>query len=233
MKLKFVFHAIGLLLVLGDNCNAGIVISIDRVTAVAGQSILLGVYASSDSGDEISGFNLPFDYNSDGFVDIQNDGFGDLPTGFTFSVMPVSNATYLNTGLDRPKPQIQLVDVDTIVTGTGDNIRLGDSLNPTRLFNLVIESSSTVPVGTVVPFQIKVPDQPFTSLFNVAGPNVPRVTFPTPGSPATGSITIVAVPEPSSVILFLSVGAASLGIRRLRRRVAKAACLALQIPVSH
>ena len=221
MESKFLFRAIGLLVVIiaNANCNAGIVISIDRVTAIAGQSILLGVYASSDSGDEISGFNLPFDYNSDGFVDIQNDGFGDLPTGFTFSLVPVSNATYFNTGLDRPMPQIQLIGVDTIATGTGDNILLGGSLNPTKLFDLAIEIAPTVPVGTVVPFQIKVPDQPFTSLFNVAGPNFPTVTFPTPGSPAIGSITIVAVPEPSSVILLLSVGAASLGVRRWRRRV--------------
>ena len=218
MESKFLFRAIGLLVVLGANCNAGIVISIDRVSAIAGQSILLGVYASSDSGDVISGFNLPFDYNSDGFVDIQNDGFGDLPTGFTLSLVPVSNTAYFNTGLDRPMPQIQLIGVDTIVTGTGDNVRLGNSLNPTKLFDLALEIAPTVPVGTVVPFQIKVPNQPFTSLFNVAGPNFPTVTFPTPGSPATGSITIVAVPEPSSVILLLSVGAASLGVRKWRRR---------------
>ena len=75
---------------------------------------------------------------------------------------------------------------------------LGNSLHPTKLFDVVVFIAPNVAVGTVVPFLIKVPNDPFASLFNVAGIGSPVVLLPTQGNPATGSITIVAVPEPSS-----------------------------------
>ena len=215
----FRFVALLASLMISSFCNAGIVISIDRETALAGETILLGIYASSDSGDEISGFNLPFDYNSDGFVDVQNDQIGDLPAGFSLTNIAPStdafaNAVFANTKLDRPFPQLSLINADFIATGSGDNIVLGNSLNPMKLFDVTIQVSPNVPVGTVVPFQIKVPSQPFSSLFLVAGPNSPTVFLPVIGTPATGSITIVAVPEPSSIVLLLSAAAAAtFGVR--------------------
>lgn len=198
---------------------AGIVISIDRETALAGETILLGVYASSETGDVISGYNLPFDYNSDGFVDVQNDGIGDLPLGFTLAPSPLTSISYANAGLDQPFPQLQLVGTDAIVTGTGSDIVLGNSLNPTKLFDLVVVTDPSVAAGTVVTFQIKVPEAPFASLFNVAGPSSPSVLSPSQGVPVVGSITIVAVPEPSSIGLLLSVLILPFGRRGWRHLV--------------
>ena len=112
MRLKLKFQAMVVLaaFICTANCQAGIVVSIDRETALAGQTVFLGVYASSEDGDNISGFNLPFDYNSDGFVDAQNDGFGDLPTGFSLAKNPLSFMLYgNNTGLDRPFPQVSIM----------------------------------------------------------------------------------------------------------------------------
>ena len=203
----------------GVGCHAGVVISIDKVTSQAGRTVLLGVYASSTSGDLLSGFNLPFDYNNDGFRDAQNDGLGDLPTGFSFAPTPITNVLYSNTGLDQPRPQVQLINTDSIVTGTGADIALGTSQNPTKLFDLVVVIDPTVAEGTVLPFQIKVPASPFSSLFYVAGPNTPVVNTPDQSSPAIGSITIVAVPEPGSVALVLAVSILAGGICR-RRRIA-------------
>ena len=107
-RLPLIVRALAVLtaLTVEDNCKAGIVVSIDRATALAGQTVLLGVYASSDTADVISGFNLPFDYNSDGFVDAQNDGMGDLPIGFSLASPPLSGIVFFNTGLDAPLPQI-------------------------------------------------------------------------------------------------------------------------------
>ena len=207
MRLFLLIHVLAVLTALtcSGNCKAGIVISIDHAMAHAGDTILLGVYASSETGDSISGFNLPFDYNSDGFVDSQGDGIGDLPNGFSLAFPALSHIIYSNTDLDRPSPQIQLIGADAIATGTGGDIRLGNSLTPTKLFDLVVVVASNVSVGTVVPFLIKVPNDPFASLFNVAGKDAPTVLLPTQGNPATGSITIVAVPEPTSIFLLLSL----------------------------
>lgn len=128
-----------------------------------------------------------------------------MTNGFSLALTPISGVVYFNTGLDRPLPQIRLIGVDAIATGTGADIVLGNSLNPTKLFDVVVQVAPNVAVGTVLPFQIKVPNEPFASLFNVAGPNTPTVFLPSPGIPATGSITIVAVPEPSSIFLLLSL----------------------------
>ena len=195
--------------------SAAVTVSIGTVTVPAGSATtaLVGVFASSNSGDVISGFNLPFDYNNDGFVDRNGDGVGDLPAGFSLGGPLVRNALYPNnTAFDMPQQQDVLANVDGIPTGSGANVTLGTT--PTRLFDLAINVAATVPAGTVLPFEIEVPAAPFNVLFNVAGPNAPTVAAPTAGSPVFGSLRVTAVPEPATAAALAAAGVALLGRRR-------------------
>ena len=217
MRFSFVSKALAVVFIISlqSASRGGVIISMDNATAFAGQTVLLGVYASSNSGDVISGFNLPLDYNSDGFVDQQLDRIGDLPAGFSLDLIPIRNSIFANTGLDRPFPQTLLFAVDSIPSGSGVNTTLSDI--PTKLFDLVIDTDPSLAVGTVLPFQIKIPANPFESGFNVAGPNTPTVVLPAIGSPALGSITIVAVPEPSGIALVLAAATFCFIGKRVRK----------------
>lgn len=199
--------------VLPSPSSGGTIITLDNVFVPAGTTALVGVYASSDTGDVISGFNLPLDINSDGFLDSNSDLIGDLPPGFTLASPPIANAVYNNTGFDTPQPQIGLIDADAIPTGSGTNITL--STTPQKLFDLVFEVAASVPAGTRMPLEIFVPASPLSALFNVAGPNRPTINSPVLGQPSLGSITVV-VPEPANIVLLLS--ALSFGICTRRRR---------------
>lgn len=179
---------------------ARVILSIDDIAVPAGTTAVVGVYAASDNGDVISGFNLPLDINSDGFIDSNSDNVSDLPNGFSFASPALQNLRYANTGFDMPQPQIGLIEVDGIPTGSGADVLL--SSTPTRLFELHVSVAPSVPPGTTVPLQIIVPNSPFQSLFNVAGPNGPTVLAPLAGQPVLGSITII--PEPSSQLAVLS-----------------------------
>ena len=50
--------------------QAEIILTIDHKLANPGETVLVGVYAASNIGDIISGFNLPLDFNVDGFADV-------------------------------------------------------------------------------------------------------------------------------------------------------------------
>ena len=167
-----------------------------RVPAGSATTALVSVFASSTTGDVISGFNLPLDYNNDGYVDRNGDGVGDLPAGFALDAVPTRNAVYADTGFDTPQPQISLIGADGIPTGSGGNLTL--TATPLKLFDLAIDVAATVPAGTVLPLDIFVPADPFGPLFNVAGPNDPAVIAPQAGTPVFGSVTVVGVPEPTA-----------------------------------
>jgi hypothetical protein len=143
---------------LSSRIDAAITISIANVAVPAGTEAIVGVYASSNSGDVMSGFNLP--------LDINDDGTAPLPTGFTLNGSGFTNALYANTALDTPMPQITLINVDSIPTGSGANTTL--SATPTLLFDLAVNVAGSVPAGTVVPLEIEVTASPFSPLFNVA-----------------------------------------------------------------
>ena len=208
----------GSALVSTPSADAAVVLTMSNVRVPAGSPALVGVFAASTTGDVISGFNLPTDINDDGFVSSgTGTTTGKLPTGFTLDATPTQNDVYVNTGFDMPYPQIALINVDGIATGSGNNITL--SATPTLLYDLVVDVSKTVTAGTVVPLEIEVPAAPFAPLFDVAGPSTPVVTAPAAGAPVFGSITVTAVPEPSAVWLLVLAGAASILHRRSTRRL--------------
>ncbi len=181
--------------------RAGIVLTVDNVTVFAGQTAIVGVYATSTSGDIMTGFNLPLDFN--------RDGNASLPLGFSYESPVIAHAIFSNTGFDRPA-SIVFANVDSIPTGSGENVTLG--LTPIRLFDLRVNVAGTVAVGTVLPIDIEIPPTPLQSLFNVAGyangnlaAGKPIVFLPSPGVAAFGSITITAVPEPSVLALIATL----------------------------
>lgn len=181
--------------------DASVMVTMDHVFVTPGSSAFVGVYASSDANDVISGFNLP--------LDINNDGTAAIPTGFVLANPTVQNVLYPNTMYDIP-PSVVPANVDAIPTGSGANVPLTVALM--KLFDLVINVDASVPVGTVLPMQIIVPASPLQSLFNIAGPNNPTVSLPTLGMPTMGSITVV--PEAGCGGLILLV---LLGTMKLRR----------------
>ena len=178
--------------------QASVMISLDDVTVPAGSTALVGVYATSDQGDVMSGFNLPFDINNDGYVDATGDGTSDLPAGFSLNSPPMINMIYANAGFDLPQPQIVLIGVDGIPTGSGADANLSGIR--TKLFDLSLHVDAAAVPGTRLPLSIIVPNAPFQALFNIAGTNSPTVAAPVVGQPVEGSIT-VALPEPSVVSL--------------------------------
>lgn len=191
-------------LVAAASSDAAVSISIDNLGVPAGTTAAVGVYASSDTADIISGFNLPTDLNRDGFSN------GLLPDGFSVNPSVLQNAIYNNTGFDTPAFQIALIDVDGIATGSGSNVQLG--VAPTLLFRLLIDVGPNVPVGTVLPLEIEAPADPFGALFNVAGPTNPTVAAPLVGVPVLGSITVT--PEPTAAAFVV----AAAGVLMRRRR---------------
>ncbi len=193
--------------------TAAVTLSIDNVFVPPASVAIVGVYAASNSNDVISGFNLPFDINDDGYT------AGILPAGFTLDANDLRNKLFANTGLDTPQPQITLINVDSIPTGSGSNVQL--SSTPTLLFDLAFDVAATVPVGTVMPMEIEVPNSPFQTLFDVAGPGSPTVAGPTNGSPVYGSITVI--PEPATFAM-ASLPAFWLSTRRYRRALAQSNC---------
>lgn len=171
---------------------AGFVIGIEHEIVAPGGTALVAVFATSDMGNNISGFNLP--------LDVGADGKKALPVGFTYHSPPILNALFNNTALDLPEPQITIANVDAIPSGfVQANQAVILSQVPTKLFDLVIDVGSGVPAGTVVPIYI-VRDS--LGLFNVTSPNGGAAVVPDTGRPAIGSITVI--PEPGG---FMQIGA--------------------------
>ena len=222
MSLKSVafLAALAGLLVFGPSASRGaVILSVDDVSVAPGETAVVGVYASSTASDVISAFNLPFDFNNDGFIDANNDDVSDLPDGFTLGTPPSLAAEY-SVGLDRPMPQVELIGADVIVnTNNVHDVTL--SATPLKLFDIVFEVDAGVAPGTVVPLRLFVPDAPFAGLFRVSGAAgssaAADVVAPTAGAPVFGSITVV--PEPAGIAGGVGI-AMILLTRRSRRRAA-------------
>ena len=194
------------------SANGDLVIVIDNVFAAPGSTATVGVSVVSNDladGDVISGFNLPTDFNVDGFNDTNNDGFGELPPPFSLNATPLANAIYTNTGLDMPQTGVLgFIAADAITTGNGSDVAVG--LTPVKLFDLQIDVDAAAMVGDVLPISIFQPPTPFDGLFNIAGGS--DVAAPTLGSAVFGSVTVT--PEPATA--FGGVLAAGLLLRRRR-----------------
>ncbi len=67
------------------------------------------------------------------------DLISDLPVSFSFNANALRNSLFPNTGLDRPLPQVVLIDVDSIPTGSGNNVTLGPTR--TKLFDIAVDVS--------------------------------------------------------------------------------------------
>ena len=179
------------------NATAAVTLDLGEATANqlgAGGTISVGVFASSDASDVMSGFTLPLDVNNDG---------NSLPAGFSLNATPIQNSIYktnLNQGMNG------VVDVDGIVNGSGDDETLTTS--QTRLFDLVIDFDGTVTSGTTIPIGIINPT-PVINQFKFSGPASPSVS-----TILDGEMRII--PEPSSVLTLMS-GLAILLVS-LRRR---------------
>ena len=184
-----------------SRAQGDIVMTMDNAKVFAGQTASVGVYATSTSGDIMTGFNLPTDFNL--------DGNAKLPFGFSYGSSVLTNVIFSNTGFDRPG-SIVFANVDAIPTGSGANLILG--LTPIKLFDIRVIVAGNVPVGTVLPIDIEIPATPLRSLFNVSGhangnlaAGKPVVLSSAPGVIASGSITITAVPEPSVLALIAAL----------------------------
>lgn len=191
-----------------------VLVVIDRVSTGPGTTALVGVSLVSDdpTGDTISGFNLPTDFNLDGFNDTDNDGIGELPAPFSLNATPLVNALYTNTGLDMPQTGVlPLISADAIATGSGPDVAIG--LTPVKLYDLVIDVDASAVVGDVLPISIFQPGDPFGALFNIAGGAT--VSGPTDGTPVFGSVTVT--PEPATAMTALAAVGLLLGRRRIAR----------------
>lgn len=190
-----------------------IILSMDNVNAAPGQTTSVGVYAAG-VGEVISGFNLPIDFNNDGYIDGADlDTLGELPAGFTFGPGLIANSIFANTGLDAPPLQLALIDADTIATGSGSD--QGLSAVPTKLFDLVINVGPGVPAGTVLPFEL-FDDGGFFNVTNPVLGGSAVVLAPTLTTPVFGSITVV-VPEPGTLTLLAAAAVPALARRRPNR----------------
>jgi hypothetical protein len=156
----------------------------DLVPGNPGQNgVLVGVFASSNAGDALNGFNLPFDVNNDGF---------QLPPGLTFNASPIQNqnpsfsvAATFSTG---PGALYTLLSIDAVVSSVGNpNVTL--SSTPIKLFDLAFDIAPlpAIPEGTLVPINLDV-----NVLYSVAPPVASSVS--------AGSLLVTAIPESSRLI---------------------------------
>jgi hypothetical protein len=147
-------------IVIGLSCaatHAAVTLSWESITVQPGQTAVVGVFATSNSGESLAGFNLPFDLGANGM---------GLPMGFTLNpdllrdkVWPTVNVNFMRNAL---------VGIDGIVNGDGANILLGTA--PLRLFSLAIDVSPTIESGTILPLAIRTSTAPI-NFFTLAGPS--------------------------------------------------------------
>jgi hypothetical protein len=148
-----------------------VTVSIESKSAAAGQNVLIGFFASSNSGDILSGFNFP--------LDIGPTGQG-LPPAVSYGSTPLQNSAFDFTDLSTALNST--VNVDGVINGDGEGLTLGPS--PTKLFDLELTIVPTAVPGTSIPVVIVNPTAP-VNLFSIAGPNSPQV-----GSLQGGTLTI-------------------------------------------
>lgn len=187
--------------------SAVVVISIGNISAAPGTTALVPVFATSNTADQVSGFNFPIDLNNDGYNLL-------LPPGFSLNAMPFQDSLFGTVAFNRTTPILPIIGTDGIANASS-SVNTTLSTTPTLFFNLAVDVAPNAVIGSVFPLQIEAPGDPFSAQFNVAGPNSPVVAAPTIGQPVSGSVTVI--PEPASLA---AVGASllALGTRRRTRK---------------
>lgn len=157
-------------IVIGLSCaaaHAAVTLSWESVAAQPGQTAVVGVFATSNSGESLAGFNLPFDLGANGM---------GLPTGFALNANPLRDKVWPTVNVNVTRNA--LVGIDGIVNGDGANIPL--STAPLRLFSLAIDVSPTVMPGTMLPLTIRTTTAPI-NFFTLAGPSGALTASALPG----------------------------------------------------
>jgi hypothetical protein len=162
---------IAVALAAATNLRAAVTVSIESKSVAAGQNVLVGFFASSNSGDVLSGFNFPLDIGPSG------QGF---PPAISYGPTPLQNSAFDFTDLSTALNST--VNVDGVINGDGEGLALGPS--PTKLFDLELAIAPSAVPGTIIPLVIVNPTTP-VNLFSISGPNSPQV-----GSLQGGTLTI-------------------------------------------
>jgi hypothetical protein len=206
---------------ISTSAQAAYVLSLENVTVTAGNQAVVGVFISSDNNQLLTGYTFP--------IEIGGNGRG-LASGLSFPADPAAEVTTFTTvGITQlgsdilPGPFVRNYEGIFFDARPLNASAIQLSTTPVRLFNLLVDTSASIPGGTVFPVSItdnSTPGSQFslTTLNAVGGVETTVQTIAAGGSAIAGSITINAVPEPSSVALLTLAGVASGVYVRFRRR---------------
>lgn len=208
---KFVYYVIALVIAASSPSAQGdVVITVEVDPPVnAGDIASVSFYATSPSGQQVTGFNLPVDIGPVGTV---------LPSELSF--LPgddsVGSAIAGAFGTLETGPILQLNNTDAVVNVAGfDPIALSNT--PTLIFDLLLTVSGSAEPGSF-PVTINNGDTPGAGFsFTISDENNAEI-LSSLTSVNPGSVNIVAaVPEPSSLALaMLALG--GLTLRRQRNK---------------
>lgn len=194
--------------------HAAIVFSVEVDPPVtAGDEAIISFFASSDAMDVVTGMNLPIDIGDDDFM---------MPAGLSFASNPIRNIIGgITPGLPgqfNPGPSNALSGSDAIVNLLGlPSVQFTET--PTKIFDLALNVDLSTVAGTYV-ISIDdngVPPLNISSFFAVS--NAGAVVQASAPASGFGSVTVVAIPEPSSVLALTAV--VCLASLRLRQRLSK------------
>lgn len=196
--------------------QAGFIFDIGEVTTVAGTTVIVPVTVTTPDGTQFGangGFNLG--------VDIVPGGVG-IPAGLTFNAVPVTSSVYF-ANPSKNDAFNAVFNLDGIVNSNAANggapaLTTGV---PATVFNLQFDVAPGVAAGTV--FNINFASNALTSATNSSGTALTlNAAGPGTGNEyalRSGSITINAVPEPSSIALLgLVLGGGAIVYARRRKK---------------
>ncbi|TWU06417.1 PEP-CTERM sorting domain-containing protein [Stieleria varia] len=201
----------GLSFLIAIPAHAAITVSIDAssagsdiVFADTGGTINMGVFATTDGAGVIA-----FD-SFDLFFDIGIDGNGMPDPGITFSATPVTPGAVFSNSAVNPgnlvTTSVALADADIHISadrGLYDFAAEAGVGTPVRLFDLNLDIAPGTAAGT---YTIRHRDNSGALLaVNDGGTNL-YATQPAEFTLGSGSFTVTAVPEPSSIPVLFAVG---------------------------